>query len=1003
MKKTKRKVAAFLLVLGMSLAYIPVSVYAEEIQDPTVQESEDSVQGQEEAQTENDEDQEQQQDAAEFQGENPESNQNITSMDLDGNVTEVSIEDGTVDSSAADSARIGGGQIVNFNIGSSSVTEYVEEGTNTSGYTHGSYGADAAYLGTSGGKVRFMLSGVIGLVDANKVQVVSAAAAQSVSYYAVTGGRLIHYITINVNQNSYASVLDNGAAPSYLSEGIKYYSYDGHYFYPESAFSQMLEDYKNGNRSRAVNASSPYYNYYQYLPLRSTTNYGNDLNAMINARVTASSKMRDLGSAFINAQNTYGINALLAAGVAANESAWGSSWIAQNKNNLFGLNAIDASPGQSANYFASPTQCVNEFTETFLSKGYMNPQDWRYFGGFLGNKASGLNVKYASDPYWGEKAANVAWSLDKANGNRDAGKYTIGIKDTFSNQHTDLNVRQERSASSAKVYSTGTQSSHAFILMEQNPTSGFYKIQSDPVLNSSRNSINAGSGQYDFGNMYAYVSSDYITKVVAGNGNSGNDNSGNGGSGGGSNGGTSADPVSVPEALKNVISYSAHVQDIGWQDAVSNGVMAGTNGRNLPMEAIKIQTNGVSGLGVKYSTHTRDLGWLEYVSDGDVGGTTGQAKPIEAIKIELTGEKAADYDIFYRVHVQNLGWLDWADNGTAAGSQGYAYHIEAIQIVVLPKWSSAPGKTDTPFKVNSAEIQYRTHVQDIGWQDYVGSGTLAGTVGKNLPVEAIQIAVKNAANLGIKYSAHVRDIGWQDYVKDGQTAGTTGRALSVEAIKIELTGSAAANYDIYYRTHVQNLGWLDWAKNGAASGSAGYAYHVESIQIIVMPKGSAAPGKTANAFQEKGMEVQYQSHVQDIGWQNWVKDGQLSGTTGQAKPIEAMRISLVNATAGGNIEYRAHVQDIGWQGWVKNGALTGTTGRALPMEAVNIRLTGELAEKYDIYYRTHCRDFGWLGWAKNGESAGSEGYAKSIESIEIKLVKKGEQGPSGGGAAFKKN
>ena len=134
------------------------------------------------------------------------------------------------------------------------MTEYVEEGSNTSGYTHGSYGADAAYLGTSGGKVRFMLSGVIGLVDANKVQVVSAAAAQSVSYYAVTGGRLIHYITINVNKSSYASVLDNGAAPSYLSEGTKYYSYDGHYFYPESAFQQMLEDYKNGNRSRSVNA-----------------------------------------------------------------------------------------------------------------------------------------------------------------------------------------------------------------------------------------------------------------------------------------------------------------------------------------------------------------------------------------------------------------------------------------------------------------------------------------------------------------------------------------------------------------------------------------------------------------------------------------------------------------------------------------------------------------------------------------------------------------------------
>ena len=37
---------------------------------------------------------------------------------------------------------------------------------------------------------------------------------------------------------------------------------------------------------------------------------------------------------------------------------------------------------------------------------------------------------------------------------------------------------------------------------------------------------------------------------------------------------------------------------------------------------------------------------------------------------------------------------------------------------------------------------------------------------------------------------------------------------------------------------------------------------------------------------------------------------------------------------------------------------------------IQIRLTGEAAEKYDIYYRVHCQDDGWLGWAKNGEKAG---------------------------------
>ena len=67
-------------------------------------------------------------------------------------------------------------------------------------------------------------------------------------------------------------------------------------------------------------------------------------------------------------------------------------------------------------------------------------------------------------------------------------------------------------------------------------------------------------------------------------------------------------PCQCRRLCKNVISYSAHVQDIGWQDAVSNGVMAGTNGRNLPMEAIKIQTSGVAGLGVEIQCTYERLG-----------------------------------------------------------------------------------------------------------------------------------------------------------------------------------------------------------------------------------------------------------------------------------------------------------------------------------------------------------------------------------------------------------
>ena len=68
-----------------------------------------------------------------------------------------------------------------------------------------------------------------------------------------------------------------------------------------------------------------------------------------------------------------------------------------------------------------------------------------------------------------------------------------------------------------------------------------------------------------------------------------------------------------------------------------------------------------------------------------------------------------------------------------------------------------------------------------------------------------------------------------------------------------------------------------------------------------------------------------------------------------------------------------------------------------------MRLTGEIANQYDIYYRVHAQDFSWMGWTKNGEQAGTQGYGYRLEGIQIKLVKKGENGPTSSVLAFSKN
>ena len=80
--------------------------------------------------------------------------------------------------------------------------------------------------------------------------------------------------------------------------------------------------------------------------------------------------------------------------------------------------------------------------------------------------------------------------------------------------------------------------------------------------------------------------------------------------------------------------------------------------------------------------------------------------------------------------------------------------------------------------------------------------------------------------------------------------------------------------------------------------------------------------------------------------------------------------------------------------------MSGTSGQAKRLEAIEIKLTGTMEKKYDVYYRVHAQKFGWMGWAKNGESAGTAGYAYRLEGVEVRLVPKGAAAPGGTGNAF---
>lgn len=478
--------------------------------------------------------------ASEIQDENIQRLEETTVMDENANIYEVDDEDGSVEGRkngiALFSRSASGAMVVNFNTGGNGVTYYTDEASGDQGYTNGAYGADAAYLGMAGTKVRFMLAGVTGTVEAADVEVVEYSAYQdAVSYYTVSDGKLIHYISQNLKTAKHSQI-NNGPAPSWMESGVRYYSYDGHYFYKD--YTAMLLDYQSGTREHSVNSSVPFYNYYQFLPLRSRTAYSADeLNSMLLGKTKDNSKLRGTGVSFVSGQDTYGVNALLALSVAANESGWGTSGICQQKNNLFGLNATDSAPGEDAYAFTSVDDCIRQFMSTHMSSGYLYPKKWSYNGGYLGNKGGGINVRYASDPYWGERAAAIAWTLDRMGGEKDQSRYTVGVAEG----HSGVNIRSEASTGSAVLYTTGSRQVYPVIVLDREAAGGFYKIQSEGVVNSDRSAL-LKAAEYDFDKMYAYISADYVS--IVGEGTEGEDEPENSA---GDAGGEQSDPVKEPE------------------------------------------------------------------------------------------------------------------------------------------------------------------------------------------------------------------------------------------------------------------------------------------------------------------------------------------------------------------------------------------------------------------------------------------------------------------------
>ena len=173
-------------------------------------------------------------------------------------------------------------------------------------------------------------------------------------------------------------------------------------------------------------------------------------------------------------------------------------------------------------------------------------------------------------------------------------------------------------------------------------------------------------------------------------------------------------------------------------------------------------------------------------------------------------------------------------------------------------------------------------------------------------------------------------------------------------------------------------------KNNVKAGTA---------TVTITGKGSYT-GTRRVIFKIVAPSVQYYVHRQTYGWEGaWSKaNGAASGTTGQSKRLEGIKVRLNKKPVAGSIQYRTHIQTYGWEsGWKKDGAMSGTSGQSKRLEAIQMKLTGSMASRYSVWYRVHAQVFGWMGWAKDGVSAGTAGYSRRLEAIQIVVLPKGEK------------
>ena len=266
---------------------------------------------------------------------------------------------------------------------------------------------------------------------------------------------------------------------------------------------------------------------------------------------------------------------------------------------------------------------------------------------------------------------------------------------------------------------------------------------------------------------------------------------------------------------------------------------------------------------IQYNAKTQKIGWQNQVTEPNSTGTTGRSLKIYQLKMNLL-------NVPYSTHL-------YGTIKTTAGQKNYD-NIENDTLIGI----DGKAMTQVNFGLENVpgyHLEYRVHSSNLGWQSWVKQGNKAGD--GNNEIQAIDFKLVKDDDIKVTapkiyYNGHIADKGWLNYVPDSQIGGTVGKSIYLQAFHLGIDN--AEEYNLSGKVYVDGKGWqnYDEINPNTVLGTTGQNKAIKAINLnLDLP----------------GYRLEYQVHSSNIGWQNWVKSGQIAGD--EKNNIEAIRFRLV--------------------------------------------------------------------------------------------------------------